>query len=229
MSIKPIVKDLGLQFGSLSRRSSTRRGVQHHMEANGGARDCHAWHKANGWSGCGYHIVVRKDGTIEQGRPLWAVGAHAEGANSDSVGVSVEGSYQSTSAMPDAQFAALVSVWWWLFGKYGFGVDRLYRHKDVGDTSCPGARFPWARLRGALKDEGKVIAYIATGRRNLYKGPKARAKNRIRKLPKGTIVLYAKETDGAWRKVRTLDGTVGWVKSTRIPKVKAIKAIRDGR
>ncbi|MBP9550733.1 MAG: hypothetical protein KBE34_02250, partial [Veillonella sp.] len=33
----------------------------------------------NGWAGIGYHFVIRKDGTIERGRPLSVVGAHDKG------------------------------------------------------------------------------------------------------------------------------------------------------
>ncbi len=34
------------------------------------------WHKARGWSGCGYHFVVLIDGTIEFGRMVEKIGAH---------------------------------------------------------------------------------------------------------------------------------------------------------
>lgn len=44
----------------------------------------------NGWSDIGYHFVIRKDGTIEDGRPLSRSGAHTEGAN-DTIGICVTG------------------------------------------------------------------------------------------------------------------------------------------
>ena len=28
------------------------------------------WHKERGWDGCGYHFLIRADGTIEKGRSL---------------------------------------------------------------------------------------------------------------------------------------------------------------
>ncbi|MBP9551198.1 MAG: N-acetylmuramoyl-L-alanine amidase, partial [Veillonella sp.] len=41
----------------------------------------------NGWAGIGYHFVIRKDGTIERGRPLSVVGAHAQGNNLHTIGI----------------------------------------------------------------------------------------------------------------------------------------------
>ena len=37
------------------------------------------WHLKRGWIGAGYNILVRKDGSVWELRPLWAVGAHAQG------------------------------------------------------------------------------------------------------------------------------------------------------
>jgi len=60
-----------------------------------GAEDVHSWHQQQGWSGCGYHYVIRRDGTIERGRPINYIGAHAKanGHNNQSIGVSFVGGY----------------------------------------------------------------------------------------------------------------------------------------
>lgn len=52
-----------------------------------GVRDIDAMHREKGWSGCGYHYVIKLDGTVEAGRSLSAVGAHCRGYNNCSVGV----------------------------------------------------------------------------------------------------------------------------------------------
>jgi len=52
-----------------------------------GAEEITRWHKDRGWSTCGYHFIVRKDGTIEKGRDLDRIGAHARGYNVGSIGV----------------------------------------------------------------------------------------------------------------------------------------------
>ena len=60
-----------------------------------GAEDVHKWHLERGWSGCGYHYVIRRDGTIERGRPINFEGAHAlqNGHNNYSIGISLVGGY----------------------------------------------------------------------------------------------------------------------------------------
>lgn len=52
-----------------------------------GFEDIHQWHLDRGWSGCGYHYIIRRDGTIEEGRPVEFAGAHARGHNKNSVGI----------------------------------------------------------------------------------------------------------------------------------------------
>ena len=51
------------------------------------------WHRRdNHWKfGIGYHYVVRRDGTIEPGRPEWMVGAHCKNHNAHSIGICYEG------------------------------------------------------------------------------------------------------------------------------------------
>ena len=51
------------------------------------AADIDRWHKARGWSGIGYHYVIKLDGTIEKGRDVSKAGAHAFGYNKRSIGV----------------------------------------------------------------------------------------------------------------------------------------------
>lgn len=51
------------------------------------AADIDRWHKQRGWSGIGYHYVVKLDGTREKGRPESRIGAHVKGFNKNSIGV----------------------------------------------------------------------------------------------------------------------------------------------
>ena len=55
------------------------------------AKDINGWHRDKGWNGIGYHYVVRRDGSIELGRPIEEVGAHCVGHNSHSIGICYEG------------------------------------------------------------------------------------------------------------------------------------------
>lgn len=152
MSINII--ETNLKFRTLSTRKSTKRAILHHAEASKcTAEDIHRWHLQNGWSGAGYHFLVRKDGSIYRLRPEWAVGAHAKGSNSDSIGICFEGSYM-TETMPQAQINAGRELLSYLKGKYGF--DKVQAHRDVCSTDCPGTNFPFAEIAGATASNTPV-------------------------------------------------------------------------
>jgi len=57
-----------------------------------GADEIRRWHvEDNGWSDIGYHYVIRRDGTVEPGRPEHQPGAHVRGHNKDSIGICLVG------------------------------------------------------------------------------------------------------------------------------------------
>ena len=57
-----------------------------------GANEIRRWHVVdNGWSDIGYHYVIRRNGDIEDGRPVDIVGAHARGHNQNSIGICLVG------------------------------------------------------------------------------------------------------------------------------------------
>lgn len=61
------------------------------------------WHRDRGWRDIGYHHVIKRDGTLEIGRPPMAVGAHAKGFNQVSVGICLIGGID-VMGDPDANF-----------------------------------------------------------------------------------------------------------------------------
>ncbi len=139
-----------LDFGKLTPRSETRRIVIHHSASpDVSATEIHRWHLQRGWSGIGYHFVIRKDGTVEKGRPLETVGAHAgPDNNSDSIAVCLTGDF--TQAPPaDEQMAALHSLVLWLKTLYPSGLA-VVRHCDLAATECPGSLFPWDNFTAEL-------------------------------------------------------------------------------
>jgi len=57
-----------------------------------GADTIRRWHvNERGWTDIGYHYVIRRNGEIEEGRPVERMGAHARGNNADSVGICLVG------------------------------------------------------------------------------------------------------------------------------------------
>lgn len=136
--------ETNLNFGNLTKRVKTVRAILHHAAASTcSAEDIHRWHLANKWSGAGYHFLVRKDGSVYRLRPEWAVGAHASGNNSDSIGICFEGNFM-TETMPEAQKRAGKELVAWVKGKYGF--TKVQAHRDVQSTSCPGVNFPFDEI-----------------------------------------------------------------------------------
>ena len=55
-----------------------------------GLEEINEWHKKRGWRCCGYHFIIRRDGTVENGRSILMKGAHAKGYN-DCIGVCLVG------------------------------------------------------------------------------------------------------------------------------------------
>ena len=107
-----------------------------------GAVDIDRWHRAQGWNGCGYNRVIRRDGTIEQGRPDDAVGAHVEGYNSTSVGVCLAGGVAADGTTPednftDAQMLSLLVVIKDLKRKYPKAVVQGHRDFPGVKKACP--------------------------------------------------------------------------------------------
>lgn len=56
-----------------------------------GAAEIDQWHRQRGFNSIGYHYVIRRDGTVEKGRPDNASGAHVAGHNTGSIGICLVG------------------------------------------------------------------------------------------------------------------------------------------
>lgn len=131
----------------LSTRATTDYIVLHHAAAvNCTPQDIDNWHKGNGWTGIGYHFFVRKDGTIYRGRPLWALGAHVAGSNSNSIGICAEGNFDIEKQMRDEQKYAIAELLDYLH-KYHFPNAKIVGHRDIGSSACPGKYYPLEELK----------------------------------------------------------------------------------
>jgi len=137
------VRPTDLSFGPLVNRFRTDAVVLHHIggtDEDVSAETVHCWHLDNGWSGIGYHYLIRKDGTIEQGRPLNMMGAHCYGENSHTVGINIVGDF--TWAQPgEAQLEAAAGLVAAVCTYYGFppAGSSVLGHCDLSATACPGS------------------------------------------------------------------------------------------
>lgn len=117
-----------------------------HCSANGpdsqiGAREIDIQHRKQGWAGIGYHKVIRRDGTIENGRPDDDVGSHAHGYNSISFGICLIGGISKTGKPENnftlAQFISLAE----LLEKYSelYPDAEILGHRDLPKVqkACP--------------------------------------------------------------------------------------------
>lgn len=103
------------------------------------AKDIDRWHRERGFLKIGYHFVIRRDGTIEDGRPVKEPGAHAKGHNRTSIGICLVG---GVTKEQDAQFnfthaqmGSLNSLVWKI--KQDLPDIEITGHNDVSDKACP--------------------------------------------------------------------------------------------
>ena len=131
----------------LQKRAATNLIVIHHTGNSNGAdtdasaEQIHGWHLNNNWAGIGYHFVIRKNGTIERGRPVDTVGSHAYGRNSDSVGIHLSGTFTRNNYPTELQIEMCAMLVANLCTDYKIPIDRKHviGHREVaGDTDCPG-------------------------------------------------------------------------------------------
>lgn len=71
-----------------------------------GVAEIRDWHRERGWLDIGYHLVIRRDGTVELGRPLNAVGAHVYGHNETSIGICLVGGSNDDATEDEDNFTA---------------------------------------------------------------------------------------------------------------------------
>ena len=65
------------------------------------------WHHQRGFHlGIGYHYVVRRDGSVETGRPEYLIGAHCLNHNAHSIGICYEGGLDIRGQPADTRTAA---------------------------------------------------------------------------------------------------------------------------
>jgi N-acetyl-anhydromuramyl-L-alanine amidase AmpD len=107
----------------LAEVDTTKAVIHHTASPDVSAKVIDGWHKERGWDGIGYHFVIRKDGTIEEGRSLAKHGAHAKGRN-HYVGITLTGYDDFTKAQITSLKKLLKDI----------GVKHIERHHE----NCPG-------------------------------------------------------------------------------------------
>lgn len=118
------------------------------------AADIDKMHKGRGWRGIGYHWFIRRDGTVEQGRPESQVGAHVGGQNSGKIGVCCAGGLERETGSnvgvdnrTPKQIEAQVKLIREILKRHPGA--RVVGHRDLAPTQCPGfdVQSWWAKVQ----------------------------------------------------------------------------------
>jgi N-acetyl-anhydromuramyl-L-alanine amidase AmpD len=115
------------------------------------------WHvQDRGWRDVGYHLLIDRNGTVANGRPLEQVGSHTKGHNTGTVGICLIGGHGSDANdkfaenFTPAQDAALQKVIADLIRRYP-SITRVAGHNQFAAKACPGFNVPgwYAAARAA--------------------------------------------------------------------------------
>ena len=136
-----------------------------------GAQDIHRMHLGRGWSGIGYHYVIRRDGRIERGESVDNWGAHVSGHNTHSVGICLVGGISALNGEAEAnytpeQYGALATALGYLAQRYPDakvlghrdlspdldGDGKVERHEWVKECPCLNAGAFWKAVKGDVYD-----------------------------------------------------------------------------
>lgn len=134
------------------------------------AADIERWHRARGWSGIGYHKVVRRNGRIEDGRAETVIGAHTLGLNGQSLGICLSG-HGDLQPMTQAQEQALIGLLVQLAQKYQVPPERIIGHREVNrlveqgqlgatyrtSKTCPGTKISMVHIRSLVRKRLREI------------------------------------------------------------------------
>lgn len=124
-----------------------------------GVREIRQWHVQQNWLDIGYHLVIRRNGVVEEGRPHDVIGSHVKGRNSDTIGICLAGGIDAAGKpednFTDAQKATLERLLWEMTSGLTYegaykGLDVVGHHDLDSGKACPS--FPvknwWNERKG---------------------------------------------------------------------------------
>ncbi len=112
-------------------------------------RSSHTKHRR--WADIGYHFVVDRAGRVWEGRPIRYQGAHVRDNNEHNVGLMLLGNF-NLQRPTDAQLESMGAMVRYLRATYRVSLRRVYTHKEIRPTSCPG-RYLQAKV-GSMRSNG---------------------------------------------------------------------------
>lgn len=108
-----------------------------------GAEEIRKWHLERGFSDIGYHYVIRRNGSVEPGRPLDQPGAHCKGYNARSIGICLvggveehEGKLIPAGNFTEIQWQVLEQLVIRLLRAYP-SIQSVHGHNEFAAKDCP--------------------------------------------------------------------------------------------
>ena len=119
------------------------------------AAEIRRWHKAppRNWKDIGYHYVIKRDGEIEDGRPIGQVGAHCYGHNETSIGICVVGGVDDKNKpqdnFTDQQWRSLRNLI--KICRADYKKATIHGHNEYANKACPSFDVQHELTEGRLR------------------------------------------------------------------------------
>lgn len=126
-----------MSFETVGRQKRPDKIVIHHSSQSTDTYEGILKYHEDKWgTGVGYHYLIYQD-EVMVGRPTYHKGAHSSKANNGSIGFCFVGNYMTSLPSEKAinNAARFVAVECF---RYNIPVERIFGHREVGSTDCPG-------------------------------------------------------------------------------------------
>lgn len=126
-----------------------------------GADEIRQWHLARGFDDIGYNYIIRRDGTVEAGRPEGAELAHAEGYNTEAIAICLVGGVNEhggpAANFTEAQGGTLKPFIAWMERRYP--AASIIGHRDLPGVlkDCPSFSVAQFRATGTFSQPRKIV------------------------------------------------------------------------
>ncbi len=158
------------------------------------------WHLDKGWSDCGYHYLVDRQGAVANGRPVERTGAHVKGHNTGTIGISLFGGFGGSAGdsfadnFTEDQERALLDLIAKLKADHP-SITKISGHNQYAAKACPCFSVPaWLKKAQSPKMKPPVDT----------EKPRALAQS---KTLQASVVQGASAVGGAVAAFQALDGT----------------------
>lgn len=168
------------------------------IETVRGVRNYHM--NVRGWSDNGYHVMIGPDGRVFLCRPLAGSGAHTNGRNAHTIGVSFIANFDSEDPTSYVGMEVGYQVVAALLRRYQLVPGNIRFHREFAPKTCPGLKLGLTAFReevGRRLSEGDQAAVTAIVNGTTLEGE-------VVKLEDGKLWVWGRAIAEA------ADGTVEW-------------------